>query len=60
MSTWKKSVATMPLAWAERNSLQDGPSRRGAGWRPWGRKVAATFVFDTMMSSFLSSPTIRG
>jgi branched-chain amino acid transport system substrate-binding protein len=30
-STWKKSVAKMPLAWARRNCDQVGPKRRGAG-----------------------------
>jgi hypothetical protein len=34
VSTWKKSVAMMPLAWAERNWLQVGPSRRGASGMP--------------------------
>ena len=34
MSTVKKSVATMPLAWARRNSVQVGPARRGAGRKP--------------------------
>ena len=55
----KKSVATMPLAWAERNSLQVGPSRRGAGPRLCRRRTVATLVFDTVTPSFLSSPTIR-
>jgi hypothetical protein len=36
----------MPLAWAERNSLQVGPSRRGAGRRPCRRSAEATLVFD--------------
>jgi hypothetical protein len=31
LSTWKKSVATMPCAWVERNWDQVGPCRRGAG-----------------------------
>jgi hypothetical protein len=31
VSTVKKSVATMPSAWARRNSVQVGPTRRGAG-----------------------------
>ena len=38
MSTVKKSVATMPLAWARRNSVQVGPARRGAGGSRWRRK----------------------
>ena len=31
VSTVKKSQATMPGAWARRNSIQVGPLRRGAG-----------------------------
>jgi hypothetical protein len=59
VSTWKKSVATIPLAWTERNSLQVGPERRGAGGRLFRRRTVGTLVFDTATPSFLSSPTIR-
>src|ERR1035437_2144096 len=59
LSTWKKSVATMPLAPSERNSLQVGPSRRGAGGSPWRRSTVATLVFDTVTPSLFSSPTMR-
>jgi hypothetical protein len=55
----EKSVATMPLAWAERNWAQVGPSRRGAGGRPWRRSTVPTLVFDTHTPSFFSSPTMR-
>src|ERR1019366_9306699 len=59
VSTWKKSVATMPLAPSERNWVQVGPSRRGAGGSPWRRSTVATLVFDTVTPSFFSSPTMR-
>src|ERR1039458_2708426 len=49
----------MPLAWAERNWVQVGPSRRGAGGRPWRRSTVATLVFDTQTPSFFSSPMMR-
>ena len=38
VSTTKKSVAKMPLAWAARNCFQVGPPR-GAGPRPWRRST---------------------
>jgi len=40
VSTTKKSVAKMPLAWEARNSFQVGPPR-GAGPRPGRRKYPA-------------------
>src|ERR1019366_2347770 len=49
----------MPLAWALRNSVQLGPSRRGAGRRPCRERTLRTLVVETVMPSFLSSPTIR-
>ena len=55
----KKSVATMPLAWARRNSAQIGPARL-AGRRSLERRMFATLPFDTVTPSFFSSPTIRG
>jgi hypothetical protein len=48
-----------PFAWAERNWVQVGPSRRGAGGTPWRRRTVATLIFDTRMPNFLSSPTMR-
>ena len=59
VSTVKKSVAKMPLAWARRNSLQVGPERRGAGGRRWRRRTVATLVLETVTPSFFSSPTMR-
>ena len=40
VSTTKKSVAKMPIAWAARNSFHVGPLR-GAGPRPWLSKYPA-------------------
>jgi hypothetical protein len=52
VSTVKKSVARIPLAWARRNWLQVGPERRGAGGSRWRRRTVATLVLETMTPSF--------
>src|SRR5919106_2768991 len=59
VSTVKKSQATMPLAWAERNWRQVGPSRRGAGPRPARRRIVRIVVAETMTPKPRSSPLIR-
>jgi hypothetical protein len=59
VSTVKKSVARMPLAWAFRNWLHVGPERRGAGESRWRRRMVATLALDTVTPSFFSSPTMR-
>ena len=60
VSTVKKSVATMPLAWARRNSLQVGPERLGArAGGDGGEGHSATLVLETATPSFFSSPTMR-
>ena len=59
VSTVKKSVAKMPLAWACTNSLQVGPERRGAGGRRRRARTAATLVLATATLSFFSSPTMH-
>jgi hypothetical protein len=55
VSTVKKSHATMPGAWARRNSIQVGPFRRGAGDGAdrGGRDVQAelgAFALDALVS----------
>src|ERR1035437_2843470 len=47
------------LAWAERNWVHVGPSRRGAGGRPGRHSTVATLVIDTQTPSLFSSPTMR-
>ena len=56
---WKKSVASMLVAWARRKSRQLGPVRLGAGPRRWWRSTPRTAVADTETPSFFSSPTTR-
>jgi transposase-like protein len=58
VSTVKKSSARSPWAWALRNSLHEGPLRRGAGPRPSRRRIVRIVVADTRMPSFNSSPRI--
>jgi len=50
----KKSQAMMPAACWVRNSLQEGPSRRGAGGKPWRRSTAQMPVAEMQTPSFLS------
>jgi hypothetical protein len=45
-STPKKSVAKIPLGWAERNCAQVGPRRRAAGDSPYLASTLATLVFE--------------
>lgn len=52
----KKSQATIPAACSERNSLQEGPSRRGAGRSPWRRSSEQMAVAEMGMPSFFISP----
>jgi hypothetical protein len=59
VSTVKKSQATMPSAWARRNSVQVGPERRGAGPSRAVRSRVRIVVALTRSPSFLSSPPIR-
>jgi hypothetical protein len=42
VSTWKKSVARMVLAWASKNARQDCPDRRGAGSMPSSFRICHT------------------
>jgi hypothetical protein len=58
VSTVKKSTAKIPWAWVRRNSLHDGPLRRGAGPRPCRRRTVRIAVADTRTPSFSSSPRI--
>jgi hypothetical protein len=55
----KKSHATMPAAWARRNSRQLGPDLRGAGPSPARASNRRTVVGDTQRPSLASSPPIR-
>jgi hypothetical protein len=55
----KKSQASIPCAWARRNSLQEGPPRRGAGPSPERRSSDLIVVAPTRMPSLRSSPWIR-
>src|ERR1035438_10817399 len=54
VSTWKKSVATTPEAWARRNARQVGPLRRGAGPRPWSFKTLAMVLAPRRTASDLA------
>ncbi len=58
VSTVKRSSARIPWAWDLRNSLQVGPSRRGAGPIPFARSRDRIFVAETLMPSLASSPRI--
>jgi hypothetical protein len=62
VSTLMKSIATLPAAWARRNSTQVGPLllRRGAGPSPWRRRIVRTDDAGTVTPSLRASPTIRG
>jgi hypothetical protein len=51
--------ARIAPAWGRRNWLQLGPSRRGAGPRPFARSTVRILVAETLMSSLTSSPRIR-
>lgn len=51
--------ATRPQLNARRNSLHDGPSRRGAGPRPARLRIVLIVVAPTPMPSLRSSPWIR-
>jgi hypothetical protein len=55
----KKSHATIPWAWALRNSLHDGPPRRGAGPRPPRLTIILIVVAPTQMPSLRNSPWMR-
>ena len=59
VSTVEKSVARIPAACDRRNSVHVGPARRGAGFRPWRRRIVRTVVAEMLISSFISSPRIR-
>src|SRR6266542_1201251 len=59
VSTVKKSHATIPCAWARRNSPHVGPSRRGAGPKPERLRIDLIVVAPTRMPSLRSSPWIR-
>ena len=59
VSTCRKSTATIPAAWACRNSRQPGPERRGAGPIPAACRISHTVDGATVTPSFVSSPWIR-
>jgi hypothetical protein len=59
VSTCRKSTATIPAAWACRNSRQPGPGRRGAGSMPAACKISHTVDGAIVTPSFMSSPWIR-
>jgi hypothetical protein len=59
VSTLKKSQATMPLAWARRNSRHVWFERRGAGSMPACCRIDQTVLAATRMPSPVSSPWIR-
>ncbi len=59
VSTCSKSMASIPAAWACRNSRQLGPQRRGAGSMPAACRIYKTVDGATAMPSFISSPWIR-
>jgi len=59
VSTWKKSQAISPFAWAVRNSDQLGPDRRGEGSMPWRFKIAQTLEGAITMPIVVSSPWMR-
>ena len=40
VSTWRKSTARIPAAWARMNCRHVGPERRGAGSMPAARKIS--------------------
>jgi hypothetical protein len=59
VSTWKKSHAISPFAWAARNSAQVGPDRRGDGSTPWSFRIAQTLEGAMAMPMVASSPWMR-
>ncbi len=59
VSTWKKSHAISPFAWAARSSAQVGPDPRGAGSTPWRFKIAETLEGAMAMPMRASSPWMR-
>ncbi len=59
VSTVKKSQATIPLAWARRNSLHVSDDRRGTGSMPACRKIDQTVLAAIRIPSPASSPWIR-
>jgi len=59
VSTVRKSHAIVPTACPRRNSVQLGPSRRGAGPSRRVRKMERTEVAETVTPSLRHSPTIR-
>ena len=54
-----QAQASVPAAWARRNSPHVGPDRRGAGLRRCRRSTLRTLVAERMTPSFLNSPTMR-
>ena len=59
MSTWTKSAARMPRAWAVRNCFQVGPVRRGAGSIPASCRICHTVEAAIGWPSLTSSPCTR-
>jgi hypothetical protein len=59
VSTWTKSTARIPAAWAVRNCRQAGPERRGAGSMPAVWSISQTVDGATVTPSLVSSPWIR-
>jgi hypothetical protein len=59
ISTVKKSIATMPEAWARRNARQVAGVDRGAGQSPLRSSTVRMVVADTDTPSLASSPWMR-
>jgi hypothetical protein len=59
VSAVKKSQAQIPSAWVRRNSLQEGPDRRGAGPRSERRRILLIVVAPIRIPNLRSSPWIR-
>ncbi len=59
MSTWKKSHAIDPFAWAARYSAHIGPDRRRDGSTPWRFKIAHTLEGAMTLPMVASSPWMR-
>jgi hypothetical protein len=59
VSTWTKSTAMMPRAWAARNCFQAGLARRGAGLIPASCRICQTVDAAIRWPSLTSFPWTR-
>jgi hypothetical protein len=59
VSTVKKSHAMIPAACWRRNDRQFAAPRRGAGSRPWARRILRIELADTRQPRRNSSPWMR-